>query len=718
MHILSTTRFKLISLIVLPLFLISLLVLWTTSSMLNGISNSVNKQDNSRTWQAVQFAFRTIEERLTGTIIDNAHWDEAAEHLYNPINQEWIAEVWGTASTGANYDFMFIVNARGNTIASFAGGSSLAVTAEARLGKNLIKSLALLPRDKTKFATISSLIETPSGFDFIAAAPILPLSKKFSIPNDRPNYLIFGRHMSRDLLAKISNQLDIDEMDVSSFAEAISASHKLKDAWGNPIAGVTWQSRNPGETARAKFQYYWAGLLAALVGLLFPISYFHFRTISTLETTRKQATHLAYHDLLTGLPNRAYFIDQLNNHLRTAELNELAVIYIDLDGFKTVNDTYDHETGDKLLKAIAAGFSALLENRETLARLGGDEFAILIKGKFAQKYAEVIAKRMLAFVNEPFDIDGRTACVGASIGISKYDQPELTTAEMLRQADVAMYDAKEFGRNQFRHFEKTLDDQHREDQAIATELKGIIARNELEVAYQPMVHGGSRKILGVEALARWPRSSARKLGPDKFIQIAEEYGLIDALGTAILKKSTADIARYPTLQLAVNVSVLQLNNPNFVKNIQRITSANGFALSRLEVEFTETILIANPKRAKSIMAELKSLGIMISLDDFGTGFASVGYLREYEFDKIKLDRSLTQSILQSAATQQVVQGTVLIAKGLAAQVIAEGIETEAEAQIMHLAGCNQMQGYYFGKPQSVEAIEMLTPQHVPQLQLA
>ncbi|MFO0992581.1 MAG: EAL domain-containing protein [Hyphomicrobiales bacterium] len=242
---------------------------------------------------------------------------------------------------------------------------------------------------------------------------------------------------------------------------------------------------------------------------------------------------------------------------------------------------------------------------------------------------------------------------------------------------------------------------------IANGFRQFIAEGVFDVAYQPMVDARSREIVGVEVLARWPKSSPRKLTPDRFIAIAEEHGLIDGLGALILQKACGDVTQWKDLKLAINVSPVQFNSPNLVPEIKRIAASNHFDLARLEVEFTEAVLIKNPKRAKEVIRSLQDLSVTVALDDFGTGYASVGYLREYAFDKIKLDRSLTHAVSTDLAAQQVIQGTILIAKGLSSEIIAEGVETEEEAQLMRLSGCNQLQGFYFGRPQSINAMEPL-----------
>jgi diguanylate cyclase (GGDEF)-like protein len=379
------------------------------------------------------------------------------------------------------------------------------------------------------------------------------------------------------------------------------------------------------------------------------------------------------------------------------------LLYVDLDGFKSVNDTYGHTIGDRLLCIVAAGFQQLADGA-LLARLGGDEFAAMLTGGDAVTRAETLAADIVKFLREPFDIEGRSCCVGASIGLAKAEAG-VDVSEIMRRADVAMYDAKEQGRGLWRWFNPELDARKAGDQQLAAEMRKLVGRGSFAIAYQPIVSAASREITGVEALARWPQPSSFNPTPDSFIRIAEENGIIDDLGALILRLACRDAARWRGISLSVNVSPLQLNSRSFVATVKRIAEEEGFDLARLEMEFTETILIRNAQRAREVLRELHDLGIKVALDDFGTGFASIGYLRSFAFDRVKLDRSLTKGVGCDDSTQKIVQGTVLIAQGLSADIVAEGVEAEEQAQILRLTGCGHLQGHHLGKPGPAAALD-------------
>jgi diguanylate cyclase (GGDEF)-like protein len=425
-----------------------------------------------------------------------------------------------------------------------------------------------------------------------------------------------------------------------------------------------------------------------------------FSAMGEMEASEKEAIAKARRDAMVGLPNRVFLLEALQQELKLKR--EMALMFVDLDGFKTVNDTYGHEAGDLLLQTVATTLSAVVGKRGLTARLGGDEFAILITGKDAESQAIAIAASINSIFSTQFDMNGRIANVGASIGIATMIGDSVTADEFMRRADVAMYEAKASGRNMTRAFDPELDVKRRDDHAIATEMRDLITAGDFDVAYQPIVESTRAQVIGVEVLARWPSSSKRDLIPDIFVKIAEEHGLIDALGAWVLDRACRDIAPMSGIRLAVNISPLQLNNPNFISSLVAIAGRHDFPLTRLDIELTENVLIKYPERAKQVIAEIQALGVTVSLDDFGTGFASVGYLRAFSFNSVKLDRSLTHAILNDAGAQQVVQGTIMIANGLSATTVAEGVETGAESDIMRILGCKQLQGYYYGRPSALE----------------
>jgi diguanylate cyclase (GGDEF)-like protein len=416
--------------------------------------------------------------------------------------------------------------------------------------------------------------------------------------------------------------------------------------------------------------------------------------------------HQALHDSLTEMPNRAALVEMLKT-LHATPGQSHVIAYADLDGFKEVNDSYGHHVGDRLLRAVGAGIGRLAGNARMACRMGGDEFVVLFEGEDATKEAENFAKLLLQFLGKPFDIDGRISYVGASIGIAMSEAEDIDEFEILRRADVAMYKAKLEGKNRKCIYDSSFDVERAESQAITAELRTIIRNREIELQFQQVVSTRDMRISGVETLARWPQSSKRKVTPDRFISVAESAGLIDDLGELMLDKACAAARDWPELRLAVNISAVQLNNPRFVERSLAILDAHRITPRRVEFEITETSLIRDAERAKAVFKELQRHGIKVALDDFGTGFSSIGYLRTFHFDRIKIDKSIISKVLSNPAELAIVQGTLLVARGLSADVTAEGVEKQEEVAVLKLAGCTELQGFYFHKPMEAARISTL-----------
>ncbi len=700
------TNLKLVALIVLPLIFAALMQTFDSFRMLNNIAESVNRQEHVRSAQAAQSAIYSLRAGLEGIATDNAHWDDAAVLAYEPVDIAWLQQTWGVGTTDSNYDTVFVLDAKGQTIVGYHLGEKMEVPASEYIGPALYLALAALPDDNMTFTSISSFVQTPNGVAFFAIAPILPYSEGKKLKFEKPNYLLILKTVTADSVATLGQNFILHDLKLGPLNSLEDGGQIVPNRWGQPVAKLYWTDSNPGKAARDAHQLSVVLNILTLVGVMLPLALVHLSTLARIEKSEKQAHHSAHHDALSALPNRVLLIEEITKGLPLAntENGEMALAFIDLDGFKAVNDAYGHEIGDCLIKVVAEGLQKIAGDQFVVARLGGDEFALFRAGRDSFAETEIVAERILQFIREPFDLQGRIVSVGASIGLVKCNDPNMVVSEFMRQADIAMYDAKENGRNRWRKFNANLDLERAENLSIVAELRSILEKDLIEVAYQPFVSSRDREILGVEALARWPQSSHRKLGPDRFIALAEQHGLIDKLGMAILRKSCRDMSNWRDLKVAVNFSPLQIKRLSLVQDIQTVAAEFNFDLRRLEVEFTESVLIQNPDRAKIVIGELQALGVTVALDDFGTGYASVGYLHRFAFDKIKLDRSLTQSLSRGSMAPNIVQGTVLIAKGLSADVIAEGVETEEDATLMRLAGCELLQGYYFGKPQPLTAL--------------
>ncbi|MBI0538389.1 EAL domain-containing protein [Roseomonas sp. KE2513] len=431
-----------------------------------------------------------------------------------------------------------------------------------------------------------------------------------------------------------------------------------------------------------------------------------------LNQALERASYLAAHDLLTGLPNRGLFTDRLRQALALArrDAEPLAVLCLDLDRFKEVNDTLGHAAGDRLLQEVAKRLSAVVRESDTLARLGGDEFAIIQPKARQPEAADALARRLIAALEAPVDLGGDWASVGVSIGIAMVDQSgSADLTQLMRDADLALYQAKEGGRGGYRFFSPEMNRKLLERRALEADLRVALARGDFRLAYQPQVNLESGAVMGAEALLRWERPGVGNMPPDRFISVAEETGLIGPIGTWALQEACREAMTWPDhLTIAVNVSPVQFRQAGLFEAVVSALESSGLAPERLEVEITEGVLLNDTDETLATLRRLRSLGVKIAMDDFGTGYSSLGYLQKFPFDKVKIDRSFVRHLGDDRSAEAIVRAVVGMSHALGVHTIAEGVETAIQADMLRQKGCEEVQGYMYGKPMPAEAFtEML-----------
>ncbi len=424
----------------------------------------------------------------------------------------------------------------------------------------------------------------------------------------------------------------------------------------------------------------------------------HLRQVETQKLSDENRI-IAFTDALSGLPNRRALLarlDEIHSGHQPGP-DSVAVIFVDLDGFKVINDAHGHEFGDALIRKVGGRLARLCPAGAMLVRMGGDEFAMMIEQRGAMAVATEIASRILTVLTMPIVI-GRAEChIGASVGVAADLDGTTSSYELLRRADAAMYRVKGAGKGGIQHYEPSFDVERDYRQSIERDIRAGLARDEFEVLYQPLVSAEDGRVTGVEALVRWPRRSAGALMPDEFIEIAESCGLIHQLGLFVLRRACADLLAHDALELSVNVSPAQFRHPRFEQEVARVLAETGFPPDRLQFEITEGYLIDHPERARKAIDAFRLIGVTVALDDFGTGFASIGYLQTYGFSCVKIDKSLVADLGKHARASLLISGMVFMGKGLDLRVVAEGVETEQQAAMLRLAGCHVLQGYYFGR---------------------
>jgi diguanylate cyclase len=481
------------------------------------------------------------------------------------------------------------------------------------------------------------------------------------------------------------------------------------DPTGHIGAYVAWRPDRPGDIIRERLVplvLFGSGVALAL--FLFVVHYIRW-IARDLASSQAHAQNLLGRDPLSGLPNRLLFAERLEHELaRLYRSGEgLAVLFLDLDRFKDVNDTFGHAAGDELIKAVARRLSDLLRAGDTLARFGGDEFAVIQTNLKNTEDAAALARRILESVTQPFTIAGTDISVGVSIGIAMAPANGLEREDLMRLADTALYQAKSEGRNRFKFFARQMDETIRMRKVVEDDLRHAIHHDELCLHYQPIVSADGQSIVGVEALVRWPHHKQGLISPARFISIAEERGLVIPLGEWVLRRACRDAQRWPGLRVAVNVSPIQFRHRDFVESVMRALRETQFDPSRLELELTEGVVVEDADAAEAAMMELRALGVHLALDDFGTGYSSLIYLRRFAFDKIKIDRSFLESMEATGESAILVHSIVHLGRALGLTVTAEGVETKEQHRFLQALGCHQLQGFLFSRPVPPEEIDEL-----------
>ena len=425
--------------------------------------------------------------------------------------------------------------------------------------------------------------------------------------------------------------------------------------------------------------------------------------ITTSERAAARIRHLANHDSLTNLANRSQFLTHLQQRL-DASLLPFVIFLIDLDHFKDVNDAFGHGIGDELLRQVSHRLNDIVRVGDVVARLGGDEFAIILS--VDQKGSPDIVRlveTLIPAIQKPYRIDGNDIIIGLSVGITEITSEQIASQDVMRQADLALYQAKQQGRNQACFFEEKMEAAARSRRELAIDLQGSIARGELVVYYQPIVDAKTCEIRTMEALVRWPHPTHGLIPPNEFIGLAEESGLIHKLGEFVMRRACKDVAMWPHhVKAAVNVSVLQATQPNFPDIVATILAETGLAPGRLQVEITESILIMDGTKALAMFHALHGLGVEIVLDDFGTGYSSLSYLNRFPFDEIKVDKSFVDDIMTHEGSAAIISATTMLARTFHVTTTAEGVETREQLEMLRAAGVDQIQGYLFARPAAAD----------------
>jgi diguanylate cyclase (GGDEF)-like protein len=677
---------------------------------LGRLASEVNNTDLALTSQSAKAAIAAFETRLRENLQDYARWDDAALKLYGTADPEFINDIMKDVSeAGVVFDTVFLIDENGKDLAAYKDGWVLEVGSKSFFGSALASLMQMLGPHRPDYQVSSGLLLTPAGIAATALGVVVPYSDEIRTPARERRVLLVAKHLTTANVERLGREFVIPGLNLVSGGTAAKDAVLLIEPRKRVIGSLGWTKRSPGTAALSKISPAVWLILALLSAVTCGIIAFACINVRYAYTSRLRAEHAATHDFLTGLPNRAalraLFEEKGNGDV--LHTHNTAVVFFDLDGFKQVNDAYGHDIGDRLLKACAAGFSYLTASTGTLGRVGGDEFAVLINGENAHNEAVVLAEKFIAFLREPFTFDGRKIKVSTSVGISCGHARQVMIEELLRRADIAMYQAKKDGGSRVASYNAIIDMRLKEKVELAAALRDALQSDQITVAYQVVVDAQTRQPWAVEALARWLLPNGNSISPEVFIPLAEESGLIEELSNRVLRQSCREAVNWDKLILSVNVSPVQFHNPHFDEIVARILEDTAFSPRRLDLELTERHLVSDPEQAFVTMSRLRSRGISVSLDDFGTGYSSIGYLKRYKFDRLKLDQSICAEVLKDANAQQMIQGTIAIARSLGLEVTAEGVENNHQAQFLRLAGCRLLQGFYFGQPMSAEEFQQM-----------
>ena len=432
-----------------------------------------------------------------------------------------------------------------------------------------------------------------------------------------------------------------------------------------------------------------------------------YEDITERRRAESRIAYMAHHDALTDLANRVLFRQQMEHALEETarERLKMAVLCLDLDRFKDVNDSLGHETGDALLKLVADRLRGCIRQQDVVARLGGDEFAILQLAIDDQQDCAALSARIVEAISMPYDLDGQEIVIGTSIGIAVASEDNLSPDQLLKQADLALYRAKADGRATFRFFEPEMDAELQARRSLETDLRKALGNREFELFFQPQVNVRANEISGYEALLRWRHPERGLISPADFIPVAEDIGHIASIGDWVLEEACMAATAWPkTIKVAVNLSAVQFRNKALVQSVSRALSRSGLAPDRLELEITESVLLQDNELTIATLHQLRRMGVRIAMDDFGTGYSSLSYLRSFPFDKIKIDQSFVRELSSRADCLAIVRSIASLGASLGMSTVAEGVETEDQFLQITAAGCTEVQGFYFGQPKSASQL--------------
>ena len=666
-----------------------------------------------------------------------AWWDDPITKITDEaIDLEFTDANFGVFLTETyGHDEVYILNAEDHPLYGFANAERLEPSAFERRRPVLEALIAEIRRgDRSRLRTRPDMfseskghyrvltgvqvarwgghIVSVDGLPAVVAGMTIVPNIDASLLKGTPNLLLSITNIDEAFISEIGRSLLLPDLALTP--QEARGDGVISEAFvgddGIPAGFLSWTTRRPGHVLLTIILPLVAFGVIATGGLSSTILRRLRRASEELAQREAQARHEAKHDALSGLPNRVHMVDKIDSFLQGRLLethdNRAVAAYLDVDRFKDVNDTLGHHAGDQLIKLVARRLMECLRPNDFLARFGGDEFVILCAPAGAET-SSALADRVSQAFALPFAINGQNIRVTASVGIAVAPDNGVTADELMRHADIALYEAKDRGRDRAVLFSDEMARQVERRRAIELDLQAAIHTDMLCLNYQPIVSSHSGEIVGLEALLRWRHPVHGDMSPADFIPIAENAGLLPSLGEWVLSHAMADCRRWPHLEVSVNLSPVQFRHVDLETTLRKLIAEYGVEPSRFVLEITEGVLLEATEHTNLTLDALRSLGFRTALDDFGTGYSSLAYLCNFKFDKIKIDRSFVRRISRVDISRTIVQSVVSIGRGLGMDIVAEGVETEFEAMMMTKLGCTELQGYYFSRPISADQMTQL-----------
>ncbi|MEP0323923.1 putative bifunctional diguanylate cyclase/phosphodiesterase [Bauldia litoralis] len=671
-----------------------------------------NEQAAHSTETMVIGGVQAMTRRAESLANDYGWWDDAYD-AYVDGDAEWMeANIGASVEETEIADLMAIVASDAGVDYGWLLSDDLA--ASDVISPEVVAGIRELAKDMPveSLAARSSFVKAGSDVMLIAVSRLTPLSRASEVDAETRPYFVVGIVLSEERLIDLGRSFLIEDLHLEEASPATGSenvSPPVVDLFGNTIAHFVWTPPTPGYAVLRNVLLPVSVALALFCVVAFTTAFRARRIAIALSDSEKEAVIAARTDSMTSLMNRAGFTELIESeeYEQACANGKLAIIYMDINGFKAVNDSIGHHGGDELVRVLANRVTSVLPPEGRFARIGGDEFAVVITGDSVREKAANAAATVVGCLDQPFTIHGFEFHVTVAVGYAIAGGTGLTPSEIVRRADIAMYQAKNGAEREAVLYNSTMETGALEKKQIETSLRRAIELGELQVFYQPVVRASDLTIVGMEALVRWTSKELGTVSPATFVPVAEETGLIHDLGRFVVDRACQDVSKWPGLKMAINLSPVQLRDPDFATGLLEVVRSYGLDPSSFELELTEGILVNNPTIAKRKLAKLKEMGFTLSLDDFGTGFSSIGYLRQFPFDVLKVDRSFVRDIGLNATANALIQSLVSLGDAMNLSVIAEGIENEDQLKLLRLVQCEYVQGYLISRPIPAEQITNL-----------